>query len=145
MALTAPRKEITLPASATKLTIRRLGPADYTSVGGIPDPLIEMGMKQRRGERLEVKDLQKLDSQSLVFSQSLAIAAIFKHPEGQRIVYKRPEECNEQAGEFSFFDMEASDQEYLVEEVFKFTGEGVASATAFPKAEEHGADAASAG
>jgi hypothetical protein len=135
MALTAPRKTITLPDSGAKLVLRRLSMPDFAEGGNMPDMLVDLAARQMQGQALGVQDLKSLDPKSLAFTQELAVKAIFKHPEEGRIVYKRPEHCDEAAKEFSFYDLTQDDQQCLIGEAFKLVGEGKASAATFPEAQ----------
>lgn len=134
MAFKAPRKDITLPVSQEKLTIRKLGPADFNEAGGIPDVLEKLRDMRIRGQEITEKEVKQLDPKSQAFTEGLAVAAIFAQGEGPKLVYKKPQDCADD--EFSFWDLAALDQVALIKEVFAFMSEDVAAATAFPAAQE---------
>lgn len=132
MAFTAPRKTIVLPTSQESVVIRKLTPADFQDGAKVPDLLRDIRKRKLKGEEIQPEELEAADADSQAYLYRSALTAVMPTPGQPRLVYKKPDEITDEAKEFSFFDLDGADQEFLCNEVWAFTQEGAAQARTFP-------------
>jgi hypothetical protein len=125
VALSKDEKDIFLPVSQTKLTVRKLGPYDYVFTGHIPDTFAawtELEKKARaEGKPLkaEVQDFKPREVEYLAKCCERAVVKVHQSKATDpivRLVGKQPQECAQ--NEVSFFSLKAGDVDVLLEAVF---------------------------
>lgn len=143
MGLVKPYRELVLPVSQVKLTLKELRAYDYGFIGAIPDSFTETKKRQdklKADGAAPVQMLSDFKPDELMYIAKRACRAIVRvhHKPGeiqQEIVAKNPGECS--AAEFSFFDLPSEDQTALVADVFGREA-GADEAPAFPGDKEPG-------
>lgn len=129
MALEKDYRDIMLPASKTKLTIRGLKPYDYTFTGIIPDTFAEWQRKanaaKAQGAQLEASfsDFSPAEVNYIAKVCERAVVKVHQAKATDPIVKltaKQPMECGPL--EFSFFDLKADDVNALVRAVWPQEG-----------------------
>jgi hypothetical protein len=118
-------REVVLPESKTKLTIRKLGPYDYVYTGQIPDSFAAWDQRAKasaaKGESLNasVHDFKPAEIEYLAKCVERAIVKVHQEKATAipfRIVAKQPSECT--PTEFSFFSLPSGDVDTLLNCVF---------------------------
>ncbi len=112
-------REIELPDSKEKLTVRGLKTLDYTYVGQMPDTLLATFMRLTGKKDVNVQDM---DPESADFLVQCTMRGIVKQESAQKLSAKHPQDCGDD--EFSFFDLSDKDQAELISSIFS-EGEGL--------------------
>lgn len=125
MGLEKNEKEIILPTTKTKLTVRKLGPYDYIYTGHIPDTFAAWEQRARaakaQGQALDaqVQDFKPAEIEYLAKCVERAVVRVHQTKASDpiyRIVSKQPSECA--ANEVSFFSLQSGDVDALLAAVF---------------------------
>ncbi len=130
-------REIILPVSKAKITVRDLKPYDYVFIGSVPDTFAEWQEKAKQKETLEKATLSDFKPQEIEYIAACCARSVVKiHPArptdpDMKFVSKQPSDCLK--NEFSFFDLGAGDVDVLITEVFKDRGDGGLVPSTFPK------------
>lgn len=134
MGLNKNEREIILPVSKTKLTVRTLGPYDYIYTGHIPDTFAAWEQKARAakaegtGLTAQVQDFKPAEVEYLAKCCERAVVKVHQAKATDplyKISGKQPSDCTQ--NEISFFSLEAGDVDALLLAIFS---EGVADVPA---------------
>lgn len=132
------RKELTLPKSGEKVTIREIGIYEILMDGKPMDlELVLGGFDMEKADAKTKKDV----IQSRV---EIACKAVVSGPDGKELFPDVPKKTPE--GMISFFDLPTEDQTFLIAEAAAYSFGGVGgNAERFPKKPEAGSTGSSAG